>query len=143
MKRCRLVGAFLIALSASGFGQEARNESSPCPSFPCVVASIALTDQTMSVSQVPIYTPPATGLFRVVYYEESLPSGPGYWIFTWNWTDDLKTEAFGPYELYPGDYFNDGIWGMRVLAGTPITYTVTRSGGPGTYDLFATVEQLQ
>ncbi len=143
MKRCLLLGTFLIALCASGFGQEAKNESSPCASFPCIVASVSLINQTESVYQVPIYTPPTSGLFRVVYYEESSGSGIGFWNFTWNWTDDLKTETFGPYELYPGDYFNDGIWGMRVLAGTPITYTVTRVVGTGSYSLYATVEQLQ
>lgn len=143
--KCRflLAGAFLAALSTSGFGQQVQNESSPCSSFPCVVATIALTDQTVSVSQVPVYTPATTGLFRVVYYEESSASGIGTWNFTWNWTDDLKTEAFGPFPLFPGHYFNDGIWGMRVLAGTHITYTVTRLGNPGAYNLFATVEQLQ
>jgi hypothetical protein len=58
MKHLPLVIAFLIALGTGGFGQEAKNQTSLCSSFPCVVASISLLDQTMSVSQVPIYTPP-------------------------------------------------------------------------------------
>ena len=141
MKRCLLVAALLIALSVSGFGQEAKNESVPWASFPCIVASVSLINQTVSVSQVPIYTPTTSGLFRITYYEESSQVGFGMWNFSWNWTDDLKKETKGPWVLYPGGYFNDGIPGMRVLAGRAMTYTVTGNGG--SYNLFATVEQLQ
>jgi len=140
MKRCLVLGTLLIALCASGFGQEARNENSPCASLPCIVASISLPNQTESVYQVPIYTPTTTGFFRISYYEED-PSGVGFWTFTWNWTDDSKYQAFGPFTIQPGEYFNDGVPGMRVLAGHPITYTVTGHGG--SYNLFAIVEQLQ
>ena len=141
MKRCLLLGTFLIALSARGFGQEAKNQNSPCASLPCIVASVSLINQTESVYQAPIYTPPTTGLFRISYYEINGQHGFGVWTLTWNWTDDLKDQAFGPFELQPGEYFNDGVPGMRVLGGHPITYTVTGSGG--SYDVFAIVEQLQ
>jgi hypothetical protein len=144
MNRCLLVVAFLVGLSVSGFGQEAGNVSSPCASFPCIVASISLINQTASVSHVPIYTPTTSGLFRVTYYLESDIHGiGGFWIFSWNWTDDLKTETPSPIYLEPGGYLNYGVPGMRVLAGHPITYTVTNEGHGGSYSLFATVEQLQ
>jgi hypothetical protein len=129
----------LLALSCSGFAQEASNANSPCPTLPCIVASVSLINQPQSVYQVPIYTPPTTGLFRISYYEEVV-GGFGMWTFTWNWTDDLKRESYGPFLLNPETYFNVGVPGMRVLAGTPITYTVT---GHGIYNLFAIVEQLQ
>jgi hypothetical protein len=140
MKRCLLLGALVIAFSVSGFGQEGQEERSPCASFPCIVASVALVNQTMSVHQVPVYTPSTTGFFRISYYEEA-PGGFGIWTFTWNWTDDMRNQIFGPYVMQPGQYFNDGIPGMRVLAGHPITYAVTGNGG--SYNLFAIVEQLQ
>jgi hypothetical protein len=144
MKRCLLLGAFLIALSASGLGQEAKNESSPCASFPCVVASISLPNQTMSVSQVPIYTPTTTGLFRIAYYLESDTRGiGGFWYLSFSWTDDLGIESPPAVYLQPGGRLSFGVPGMRVLAGHPITYTVTNSGHGGSYSLFATVEQLQ
>jgi hypothetical protein len=82
MKRCLLLGVFLVALSASGFGQEAKNQNSPCSSLPCIVASVSLTNQTESVYQVPIYTPPTTGLFRISYYEIVGQRGFGVWTFT-------------------------------------------------------------
>ena len=141
MKRHLLVSVFLIVFCAKGFGQEANSQNSPCAAFPCVVASVSLVNQTESVDRVPIYTPPTTGYFRVSYFEDNGQLGFGNWTFTWQWTDDQKTEIFGPFQLRPGEYFNAGIPGMRVLAGHPITYTVTGSGG--SYNLFATVEQLQ
>ncbi len=144
MKRCLLVAAFLIALTVSGFGQEARNESPSCASFPCVVASVSLPNQTVSVSQVPIYTPTTSGLFRITFYMEADTQGiGGNWTLSWNWRDDLRTEAPNRLYLEPGQYVNYGIPGMRALAGYPITYTVTNVGHGGSYSLYATVEQLQ
>jgi hypothetical protein len=142
MKRHLLISTFLLVVCASGSGQQANNQSSPCPSFPCVVASVSLLNQTESVHQVPIYTPTTTGFFRVSYLEQMGTLGIGTWTFTWNWTDDVRYETFGPFQLSPITYFNAGIPGMRVLAGHPITYSVT-GNGVGSYNLFATVEQLQ
>jgi hypothetical protein len=143
MQRCLLFGALLIALSVSGFGQQTKNESAPCASYPCVVASISLPNQTVSVSQVPIYTPTTSGLFRVTYYMEADTRGIGSnWTLAWNWRDDLKTEAPNRLYLEPGQYFNYD-FPVRALAGYPITYTVTNVGHGGSYSLYATVEQLQ
>jgi hypothetical protein len=139
MKYWLLVLGCLIALSVSAFGQEATPASSPCQTLPCIVASISLINQTESVNQVPIYTPSATGFFRISYYEEVV-GAIGVFTFTWNWNDDVRRETFGPFQENAGQYFNAGIPGMRVLAGTPITYTVT---GHGIYNLVAIVEQLQ
>lgn len=144
MKRVLLVAAILIVLNASGYGQDVKQQNSPCSSFPCIVASVSLTNQTAVVFDVPIYTPPTDGFFRVAYYEQSVP-GPGTgWGFTWKWTDDFQQQTFGPARLRPGDYFNAGIQGVRVRAGHPITYSISPlSGLGGAYNLFATVEQLQ
>src|SRR5262249_14381074 len=77
MQRHLLLSAFLIAFCVNGFGQEATIRSSSCPSFPCVVASIALVNQTQSIHQVPIYTPTTTGFFRVSYVEQTGQVGFG------------------------------------------------------------------
>jgi hypothetical protein len=143
MKWYLLLSAFLIICCASGFAQLANNQNAPCSSFPCIVASISLTNQTVPVSQVPIYTPTTDGLFRVVYYEEASNIGFGVWVFTWRWTDDLQTEAQDMIQLTSGRYANYGVTGIRALAGHPITYTVTHRFGGGSWNLFATVEQLQ
>lgn len=146
MKHC-LVALFLLGLSVCSLAQtgHARNEGSQCAAFPCVVASVSLTDQTTSVSHVPIFTPTATGLYRITYYEASSPILGSSWAFEWDWTDDFKTRNYGPFTLSRGSYFNASVPAARVLAGQPITYTITAgSHAEGTsYNLFATVEQLQ
>ncbi len=132
----------VMAFCTSGFAAD-NKQNAPCVSFPCIVASISLTNQTMPVSQVPIYTPATDGLFRIVYYEEVSQAGLGTWVFTWSWTDDLKTESQDMIQLSQGTYANYGVTGIRAVAGHPITYTVTRRFGSSSYNLFATVEQLQ
>jgi hypothetical protein len=146
MNRLLLLTALLVALATSGFSQAAKNESSSCSSFPCIVASVSLTNQSTPAREVVIYTPPTSGLFRVAYYEVVAPGTGSGWMFTWQWTDDFQEETFGPFQLDPGYYFNAGIQGMRVSGGHPITYTVTPvigTKGLEVYNFFATVEQLQ
>jgi hypothetical protein len=143
MNQRLLLSMFLIASCICGLAQGGNKQSAPCASFPCIVASIALANQTVPVSEVPIYTPTADGLFRVVYYEEVSETGFGIWVFTWRWTDDLKTESQDMIQLSQGAYANYGVTGIRALAGHPITYTVTHRFGGGSYNLFATVEQMQ
>lgn len=141
MKRYLLLGTLLIALTASAVGQEAKNAASPCASFPCVVASVSLTNQTMSVSRVPIYTPTASGVFRITYYFEADAQGiGGSWILTFGWTDDLKPQTIPPVGVQPGTYFSY-VLPVRDLGGHPITYSVM--GNTGSYSLFAIVEQVQ
>jgi hypothetical protein len=140
MKQLLVLSVFLTALCACGVCQ-ANGSSSPCATFPCVVASISLVNQTEPLNQMPVYTPTASGLFRVSYFEQDGELGFGLWSFTWNWTDDARYETFGSFQLPPTSYFNVGIPSLRVLAGHPITVTV--SGRGGSYNLFATVEQLQ
>ena len=143
MNQRLLLSTFLALSCVYGFAQEANGQKAPCASFPCIVASISLTSQTEAVSQVPIYTPATDGLFRVVYYEEVSQTGFGTWVFTWSWTDDLKTESQDMIQLSQGGYANYGVTAIRAVAGRPITYTVTHRFGGGSYNLFATVEQMQ
>lgn len=140
-----LLLAFFIVTSLFAFAQNAKtNGTVTCAAFPCVVATLSLSHQNAVFTQEPIYTPAASGLFRISYYEVVSPINGVGWNFTWSWTDDIKTRSFGPFLLTQGNYFNAGLPGIWVVAGQPITYTVTKGGnGTGNYDLFATIEQLQ
>src|SRR5262249_27819732 len=125
--RSYLTMAIFLGLSISGVAQNAqggKSNGTQCIAFPCVVASVNLTNQTTAVFQVPIYTPTTSGMFRVDYYETSDLLRKGSWSFEWNWTDDLTTRSFGPFHLPPGEYFNAGVPSMWVAAGHPITYSV-------------------
>jgi len=142
MKRY-LVALFLFGLSVSGFAQ------AQCAAFPCIVASVALTNQTQAALQVPLYTPPTDGLFRISAYEQTTKLGSvsgGFWKFIFGWTDPLKPRTIS------GQVSDNGwstLWApitIRDVAGQPIAYSVKPGGGnPGltSYNLFITVEQLQ
>ena len=63
MKQRLLLTTFLVVFCVSGFAQQANRQNPSCASFPCIVASISLVNQSMSVSQAPIYTPTTSGVF--------------------------------------------------------------------------------
>ena len=125
----------LFGLSTSGFGQTG--------TLPCVVASLSLTDQTQSVSKVPIFTSGVSGLFRVSFYLDSSRIRGSVWYLDFNWTDDLRPRRIGSYIANAGtETFTQ--FPIRAVAGQPITYTVTEQTNiQASYDLFITVEQLQ
>lgn len=142
MKQRLLLTIFLVVFCVSGFAQQANRQNPSCASFPCIVASISLVNQSMSVSQVPIYTPTTSGVFRVTYYfEADAEAIGGSWILTFGWTDDLKPQSIPPVGVQPGTYFSY-VLPVRDLGGHPITYSVMGNTG-GSYSLFAIVEQVQ
>lgn len=142
MKLLRLLALLVIGFSASAFAQ--------CASFPCVVASATLTNQTQPVPATPVFTPTTSGLFRVTaYMTTSTGTTNAYWDIEAGWTDNhgFKKGAFlgaasqNQASTYPGILVQD-------LAGQPLLYqTILHGGGKGsggmTYDLYITVEQLQ
>jgi hypothetical protein len=142
MKPHLLPAIFMVVFCVNAFAQQANRQNAPCTSFPCIVASIALTSQSMSVSEVPIYTPTTSGVFRVTYYfEADAQAIGGSWLLTWSWTDDLKPQKIPPVMVQPGEYFSY-VLPIRDLASHPIAYSVMGHTG-GSYNLFATVEQVQ
>ena len=142
MKRHLLPLIFLVAFCVNGFAQHANSQNAPCPSFPCIVASISLLNQTVSVSQVPIYTPATNGVFRVTYYFEPNARGiGGSWLLTFGWRDDVKQETIPPVLVQSGSYVSYAL-PVRDLAGYPIVYSVMSNTG-GSYSLFVIVEQVQ
>lgn len=141
MKQRLLLSIVLVVFCVNGFAQQTKSQPGSCPSFPCVVASISLTNQSMSVSQVPIYTPTTSGVFRITYYFEAEAQGiGGPWILTWSWRDDLRPQTSPPVSVQAGQFFN-WVLPLRDLGGHPITYSIT--GNTGSYSLYAIVEQLQ
>jgi hypothetical protein len=142
MKRS-LVALFVLAMSLSGFA------NAQCAAFPCVVASVSLTDQTTAASEVPIYTPPVNGLFRISAYEDTKeirPMKKAYWKFVFGWTDGVKARTI------VGSVYTNGwsaLWApiiVRAMAGQPIAYSVRPgpgNNGASSYDLYITVEQIQ
>src|SRR3977135_389071 len=57
-----LVILFVLALSLAGFAH------AQCAAFPCVVATVSLTNQSANIPMTPIFTPASNGCFRVAGY---------------------------------------------------------------------------
>ena len=142
MKVIRFLAMVVIASSASAFAQ--------CAAFPCVVASISLTNQSQAVKSAPMFTPTVAGVFRISGYVSTSAgtNSSAEWAVYLGWTDN-----HGPKQLLYGathQNASDAASPITVqdVAGQPLLYqTVLYGGGQGsggmTYDLFLVVEQLQ
>ena len=131
----------LVGLSVSAFAQT-------CAVFPCVVASVSLTDQIQGIRGTPIFTPPASGIFRISAYLSVSKSdnGNALWAIYVRWTDD-NLARFSSYNIGQGtsNAFN-ATWVVQSVGGQPLLYKIVPSGGAGgkvPYNLFIVVEQLQ
>jgi hypothetical protein len=148
MKMSKLTFAVLVLLWGSCLtAQDLKprsNEPSQCAALPCIVASIALTDQTTPASQIAVVTPTTSGVFRVTAYIESSALDGSQWGLQFKYTDDLRGRSEGLYQIHPGDSVSL-VYSIRDVAGQPITYTVSelKNWTGGSYDLFVAVEQIQ
>jgi hypothetical protein len=145
------------------FGTAIASSNSP-PTFPKVVAKVAITGRTTAIPIKTLLTPTANGLYRVSAYSVvTVPNGnTAFWHLKLNWTDDYGSENCyngtvsgvtcsllainSNWENY-GEYRwgHQGAWVVRANAGTPLSYSMVDVGGAtgSTYDLFLTVEQLE
>ena len=149
MKRNTLLVLFLFGLSISGFAQKTKNETTSCTALPCVVATVSLANQSTSATQVPLYTPPVDGTFRIsVYMTTSADdNNDAYWVALFGWTDELATRNNWSIYIHQSNYVGQSIV-ANDLAGKPLAYSVRpHAGGIGgsnmTYNLTIVVEQLR
>jgi hypothetical protein len=135
-------------------------QSSPSPAqsspvSPVIIKKLSLKNQTAPIPQTSIFTPPATGLYRLsVYMIETVPvvGGSDSWGFNLLWTDDagvlwqdtvIEQQDWGG--ISSGAAFPPGGVGVfQAVAGQPVSYSVTgpAAGTGGTYELFFVVERL-
>ena len=141
MKRY-LVSLFVLALSLSGFAH------AQCAAFPCVVATISLTNQNTSIPNTPIFTPVTTGIFRISAYLSTTRAHVrgGLWLVQLKWTDDNGTvkDVTVAHERSSNAFIATAV--VQDIGGQPLLYATTPQGGAGgsmTYNLFIVVEQLQ
>jgi hypothetical protein len=109
------------------------------------------------VPQTTIFTPTATGLYRLSVYATTTTADPtsgsfyGYNLF---WTDVTGTQQTYP-ELLASTDSQVGVWNQGLVpysaafqanAGTPVSYSLTLESGPGdnaVFTLYYTVERLE
>lgn len=138
-----LLGLSLTCIAQNGKAR--RSDGTECTAFPCVVATVSLTDQASPTGPIALVTPTTGGLYQLIYYLESERVKGSVWGVTFAWTDDLKTNSSGLFQVAAGNA-STYTYNMRGVAGQPITYAISRGqGNPGgnTYNIFISVVQIQ
>lgn len=136
-----LILLILVGASLSAFGQT-------CTTFPCVVASVSLTNQTQPLPSTPIFTPTNSGIFRIsAYLSTSKTNNPfASWTVSLGWTDDIGPRQSGPKAFQNASTAGIGTFVVQSLGGQPLFFrTRSDSGASGSlrYNLFIVVEQLE
>jgi hypothetical protein len=156
MNKFAVLAASLVASFALAFAVYSAENKTNTSTFPLVVASIRLTDQTQMIPNTPIFNVTTTGLYRISSFMAMTTPGSiyGHWNLNLSWTDEagLETNTYaelGTDQVPPQDYapIHSVLppLSIEAIAGTSINYTVggIAGGTPVTYELFMTVERLQ
>jgi len=111
-----------------------------------IVATVSLTGQTGAIGATTIYTPSASGTYRVNVYHLVTTAGAGTLTTTIGFTDDESAKTTVPasnIDLSVDQQANSGQIFIRSTA-VAITYTVTivGIGGSPVYSLWVVVERL-
>ena len=137
-----LIIMILLGLSLPVFGQT-------CASFPCVLASVSVTNQSQGIRSTPLFAPATAGLFRVSAYMSTssgiLPAA--MWGYEIGWKDDQAGRSSGLAAISRNSAAPFSVI-VQSQAGQPITYLVKPIGVNGqlggmTYNFSITLEQLQ
>jgi hypothetical protein len=149
-KTAYILAALLLAVTIIQ-SERTRVLAATSHTHPRIVAEIALTNQTAPIPTTTIFTPQATGVYRIsAYITVTQPGdGQGVWSLEVFWTDDAGAEVsclpnVNNAAKPPFAYANPipALATFEAKAGVPVTFSVTGST-TGTYSLYFTVEQLQ
>jgi hypothetical protein len=164
MYKTLCVAVLLFATFVFTSGGKPAAASPTGPSAPAIVATVKLTGQTAPISATTLFTPTATGLYRVsAYMTQVTPVNllNVFWYLNLRWTDDAGAESASvqtnhmllqtltsgtPPEAYGFEAIPPGTTSViEAKAGQPITYSVVLSAGTsgGTYSLYMVVERLE
>ena len=146
----------LILMAVTSFAQDTQR-STTTGNNPCIVATVALTNQTANILRTALYTP-TSGVFRIsAYMTMVVPGSTGSWWLTAYWEDDAGVEKTVIYQVNssskrPSASCNTAggtaacgpsVFVIDTKADIPISYDVgAHAGATGTYDVFIVVEQL-
>lgn len=119
---------------AAGFGQAT------------IVATASLTGQTGDITTTTIYTPTATGTFRINVYMICTTAGVGTLSCTIGWTDSVGGKTISPAGTVDLSSTANGSTGMSFIVTTAsaITYATAIAGKSGSpqYSLYLVLEAL-
>lgn len=112
-----------------------------------IVATVSLTGQAGNIGTTTLYTPAASGIYKISVYHLCTTAGSaGTLATTIGWTDDVQAQTVKPagdINLNGAGNAAAGISPIRSTA-TAITYSAAIAGGAGSpqYALFIVVERL-
>ena len=113
-----------------------------CVDLPQIVAKQSYTGKTAALASTAIYTPAASGVFRVSVALENTTGGTDNVTATITWTDAYHSQTIDM-QKYARGIYTSGFWGViaiPVASGNAIS--ISASYVSGTYDLYVVVEQL-
>lgn len=123
-----------IEWNATGLGQSS------------IVATALLTAQTADISATTIYTPAASGLYRVSVYHLCTTAGGGTLTTAIIWTDDYQAQTTSPASNLDLSGAGNAATGTTFIRSTAsaIQYSTSIAGKSGSpqYALFVVVERL-
>ena len=114
---------------------------------PSIITPIQLTGQTGNIGVTTIYTPAATGLYRIGVYSLCSVAGTGGTLaVTIGWTDEVGAKTLKPAADVTLTSTANGSTGIAFIRATAvaITYTTTITGGTGNpqYNLHILLERI-
>lgn len=115
-----------------------------CVDVPQIVAKQSFLAQTVGLGSTTVYTPAASGLYRISAYVETSSGTASVYI---TWTDDHRAQGTGTSVILGqsngGNFQTNGDFQVNVIRATtnPIAISSTYSG-TGSYDIYVVIELL-
>ena len=112
-----------------------------------IVATVSLTGQTGNIGATTLYTPAASGLYKVSVYHLCSVAGSGGSLATQiGWTDAVQAQTSNPAADISLTSAGNAASGISLIQATAnaITYSATIAGGTGNpqFNLYIVVERL-
>lgn len=146
-----VIFAGLLVFSVRGSSSSGVNAALPTPS---IIARVSLKAQTGAIPSTTLFTPTATGIYRISAYmcATNLYLGSGGYNLQFNWTDDAGNEQAYQY-FFLANLAAPQAWGysqygapgnvtvLEASAGQPVSYST--NGSDEEYSLYLVAERLQ
>jgi hypothetical protein len=156
MYKTLCVAALLIPTFLSA--QDSKSPSAATLPGPVIVARGKVVNRSTTVPTTTIFTPQATGLYRLSVYGTITTADANslsVWSYHFGWTDDAGAQIFpglvagsgntlGPFGAY-GLVVGGASYPFEAKAGAAVTYSIVQVGPPdgSAYSLYYTLERLE
>jgi hypothetical protein len=123
-----------------------RGQESSGPQLPVIIRQISLENQTATPQEISLFTPTTSGLYRISVYFSIFPGATGSIcpIVSWRDASSFQISEVSVAEGCVGGAGNaNGVIVVHSKPNEPVNLVPGFGTFSGSYNLFATVEQLQ